>query len=182
MNNEYTVTDEITSEPAITDDITENVIESTVADQVMSDSGEEQSDTSIESIDSLKEEIAALKNKISELETQRDTQARILEELSDFNALFPTVEMEDIPECVWESVKKGTPLIASYALYEKRLAAEEARIAKINTANAMRSPGIAGRDTANEYFTPDEVKKMSRSEVHANYSKIKESMKKWMEK
>lgn len=181
MNDEYTVTDEITSD--ITDDIVEDQSESIVTAHDTSDNDVEvQSDTELETIASLKEEITALKTKISELETQRDTQTRILEELSDFNALFPTVEMEDIPECVWESVKKGTPLIASYALYEKRLAAEEARIAKINAANALRSPGIAGKDTASEYFTPDEVKKMSRSEVHANYSKIKESMKKWMEK
>ena len=134
-----------------------------------------------QSAEALKREIEALRAEISRLETERDTQSRILKEISDFNSLFPYVEMDSIPESVWESVRNGTPLIASYALYEKRLAAEEARIAKINAANASRSPGIAGRDLVSEYFTPDEVKKMSRSEVHANYSKIKESMKKWME-
>ena len=171
MNEEYTpIPEEITaieeSEPELCEEFSEPADEEA---------------THEENLEALKSEIEALRAQISELEAQRATHIRILEELSDFKDLFPTVEMEDIPESVWESVKKGTPLIASYALYEKRLAAEEARIAKINAANASRSPGVAGKDVASEYFTPDEVKKMSRSEVHANYSKIKESMKKWVQ-
>ncbi len=180
MNEEYTVAiPEETEAASDTEaDTAVETHESLTQDSIESDL---QSTDQDESIEALKAEIEALRSQISELESQRETQAKILEEISDFKALFPTVDIENIPESVWENVKKGTPLIASYALYEKRLAAEEARISQINFANASRSPGIAGRDLACEYFTPDEVKKMSRSEVHANYSKIKESMKKWME-
>ncbi len=124
--------------------------------------------------------IVELKNKITELEAMRSAQERILEEIGDFTALFPEAKIEDIPESVWESVKSGVSLSASYALYTRRLEAEAARIAQINSANASSSAGKAGKNTANEYFSPDEVRKMSRSEVHANYSKIKESMKKWI--
>lgn len=133
-----------------------------------------------ESIDSLKEQITALKEQISQLEAAKDMQSRVFKELGDFRDLFPEIELDAIPESVWESVKKGTPLIASYALYERQMEAERARIALINAANASRSPGIAGKNTASEYFSPDEVRKMSRAEVHANYSKIRESMKKWI--
>ena len=66
------------------------------------------------------------------------------------------------------------------ALATKRMVAEAKRIAEINAKNAKKSPGAAGKDTAGEYFSPEDVRRMSRAEVHANYSKIKDSMKKWM--
>lgn len=137
-------------------------------------------DSESESIDYLHEQICTLKQRITELEAERDNKERLLSEIGEFSSLFPHVDLDLIPEQVWESVKKGTSLPASYALYEKRILAEEARIRSINESNASRSAGIAGINTANEYFSPDEVRKMSPSEVHANYSKIKESMKKWM--
>lgn len=135
-----------------------------------------------ETIDSLLSEIAALKEQIAKLEALKQTEARILAEIGDFVALFPDVPVEELPDEVWESVRAGAPLAASYALYERKKVSEAKRIAAINAKNASRSPGAAGTDTASEYFTPDEVRRMSRAEVHANYSKIKESMKKWMQK
>ena len=123
--------------------------------------------------------ILALKEQISELKRTRDAQEKMLGELSDFTSLFPAVDIDSIPESVWESVKKGTSLAAAYALYEKRAEAERLKIEKINSINSARSAGVAGKNTANEFFTPDDVRKMSRAEVHANFSKIKNSMKKW---
>lgn len=133
-------------------------------------------------VDSLLCEIAALKEQIAKLEALKQTEARILAEIGDFVVLFPDVPVEELPDEVWESVRAGAPLAAAYALYEKKKYADARRIAAINAKNASRSPGAAGTDTASEYFTPDEVRRMSRAEVHANYSKIKESMKKWMQK
>ena len=133
-------------------------------------------------VDSLLCEIAALKEQIAKLEALKETEARILAEIGDFVVLFPDVPVEELPDEVWEGVRAGAPLAAAYALYEKKKYAEAKRIAAINAKNASRSPGAAGTDTASEYFTPDEVRRMSRAEVHANYSKIKESMKKWMQK
>lgn len=133
-------------------------------------------------IASLLEEISTLKEQIAKLEALKQTEARILAEIGDFVALFPDVPVEELPDEVWESVRAGAPLAASYALYERKKAAKAKRVAAINQKNASRSPGAAGTDTASEFFTPDEVRRMSRAEVHANYSKIKESMKKWMQK
>jgi seryl-tRNA synthetase len=133
-------------------------------------------------IASLLEEISTLKEQIAKLEALKQTEARILAEIGHFVALFPDVPVEELPDEVWESVRAGAPLAASYALYERKRAAKAKRVAAINQKNASRSPGAAGTDTASEYFTPDEVRRMSRAEVHANYSKIKESMKKWMQK
>lgn len=142
----------------------------------------QKADADDSAIAALKEEIEALRAEITALEQLKKNQDRILSELADFAALFPEVAVDEIPEEVWEAVRKGTSLTASFALYEKRKAAEAVRIANVNAKNASRSPGAAGTDTASEYFSPDDVRRMSRAEVHANYSKIKESMKKWMQR
>lgn len=57
---------------------------------------------------------------------------------------------------------------------EKRQKAEE-----INRRNASRSAGRAGNSTAPEYFSPEEVRAMSQSEIRENYQRIRASMKKW---
>lgn len=133
-----------------------------------------------ECIDALRSEIERLQGEVARLEELKRAQNRILAEIGDFVALFPDTPIETIPDTVWESVKGGAPLAAAFALYEKRMVAEAKRIAEINAKNAKRSPGAAGKDTAGEYFSPEDVRRMSRAEVHANYSKIKDSMKKWM--
>ena len=134
----------------------------------------------VETISELQTQIELLKQEIEKLEEFKKAQNRILAEIGDFVALFPDTPIEKIPDTVWESVKQGAPLAASYALYEKRMVAEAKRIEEINAKNARKSPGAAGKDTAGEYFSPEDVRRMSRAEVHANYSKIKDSMKKWM--
>lgn len=178
MTEEIIATNELAAEAEECSTEELQITEEAIDKDIVADESEASEEE--ESIGALKEEISSLKAKISELEELKETQARLFEEVADFKSLFPEVELNDLPESVWESVKKGTPLIASYALYEKRMEAERARIALINASNASKSPGVAGRNTANEYFSPDEVRKMSRTEVHANYSKIRESMKKWM--
>ena len=173
---ENTENEIITEEPYPDEDI--EALESSV-ESVESEVEIEKDSNDTENIESLKEVIFDLQAKISNLEAEKKAQERILEEIGDFNSLFPEVSIDEIPESIWESVKKGTSLAASYALYEKRKLAEAQRIAKINESNAKRAAGVAGVHTANEYFSPDEVRKMSRSEVHANFAKIRKSMEKW---
>ena len=131
-------------------------------------------------LEALRQTVASLKETIAELERTRDAQAKVIQDISDFSALFPEVALECIPDAVWEDVKNGIPLAASYALYERKMKAEQIKADRINLSNASRSPGVAGKDTASEYFSPDDVRKMSQAEVHSNYAKIKRSMKTWM--
>ena len=114
-----------------------------------------------------------------ELEETKSLHARMANELGEFHALFPDVNTVSIPESIWEQVKSGIPLAASYALYEKKCNLHREHAAKINLRNAKKSPGAAGKDTPAEYFSPDEVRAMSQAEVRNNYQKILESMKKW---
>ncbi len=125
-------------------------------------------------------QINALEEKIATLEKERSMQQRTVRELEEFSSLFPEARLEAIPDEVWASVRQGGSLAASYALYEARCRREAEKTKKINADNASRSAGRAGVGTAQEYFSPEEVRKMSPSEVHANYAKIKDSMKKWL--
>ena len=53
------------------------------------------------------------------------------------------------------------------------------RAEEVNQRNARHSAGRAGKSTAPEYYTPDEVRAMSAGEVRENYEKIRASMKQW---
>ena len=129
-----------------------------------------------ESIESLKREIDDLRSLLAQKEAE---QSRILNELSEFDRLFPEISVKSVPEDVWRNVELGIPLCAAYALYEKEESVKRNRAAEINERNSALSYGRAGKNTVGEYFSPDEVKSMSQKQVHENYSKIKESMKYW---
>ena len=129
-----------------------------------------------ETVESLKAELDALRR---ELEEKRAAFERMSYEITEFSELFPTVSVSSIPDSVWESVKSGIPLSASYALYEKKTALLLTDAKKVNQKNSALSTGPLGREPASDFFSPDEVKAMSRDEVRKNYSKIMESMKKW---
>ena len=136
----------------------------------------EEDTTPLPSIDELRDEIVRLR---TELTQTQELHARMASELGEFHALFPEVNTAAIPESIWEQVKNGIPLAASYALYEKKCALHREHAEKINLRNAKKTPGSAGKHTASEYFTSDEVRQMSQAEVRSNYQKILESMKTW---
>ena len=128
-------------------------------------------------------ELEQLRNEVRELnerlESQQRESERISAQLGAFTDAFPDVDLKSIPDGVWDSVREGNSLAASYALYVHKMRQTQERQSEQNQKNAYRSAGRIGKNAANEYFTPDEVRKMSSGEVRANYTKIIESMKKW---
>lgn len=133
-------------------------------------------EANLEEIDRLQREIVSLREALAKKEAE---ETRALSELEEFGRLFPSVSVKNLPDEVLSSLGKGIPLAAAYALYEKK--SEMARLSAeaINRANAKKSAGRAGTDTAGEYFSPDEVRAMSQKQVRANYTRIRESMKHW---
>ena len=127
-------------------------------------------------LESLREQVKKL---TEELQARAAFADKIAAQLGEFGELFPDVAMESVPDSVWESVRSGSTLASAYAIYARRAYMNEMRVGGINKRNAQLSAGLAGKGTASEYYTPDEVRSMSQSEVRANYSKIIESMKKW---
>lgn len=127
-------------------------------------------------LDTLRKEIGLLR---AELEQKSAEQERIRSEMGEFQQLFPNKTLGDVPPPVWQQVERGVPLSAAYALYEKKSTADALRADEINRRNAEHSAGRLGQNTAREFYTPDEVRAMSPSEVRENYKTIRESMKKW---
>lgn len=134
-------------------------------------------------IDGSESELETLRRQVSELtdelRARKQEAERISAQLEEFSSFFPDVGVNTVPDSVWDSVRSGNSLAAAYALYARKIQMRDEQIKAINSKNASLSTGKAGRGTASEYLTPDEVRAMSRGEVRANYSKIIEFMKKW---
>ena len=129
-----------------------------------------------ETLDALRQEVEQLR---AALAAKEQEQQKTLKEIGEFHQLFPDVPIQNVPDGVWDSVEQGIPLSAAFALYEKKQRMSENRAEEINRRNAARSAGKAGKHTAGEYFSPDEVRAMSQRQVHQNYRAIMESMKHW---
>ena len=124
----------------------------------------------------LKNELEELKIKLSEKENALERMSR---EIGEFSEIVPEKQINSIPDSVWASVKDGIPLAAAYALYERKNSVRAGTADLVNTRNSERSTGSLGRSSTENFYTPSEVKAMSREEVRKNYTKIIESMKKW---
>lgn len=151
------------SVPCTSDEITGSVIP---------DENEDITEKLNQRIAELNEELEAYKNAAAKQEA-------ITKQLSEFSELFPDISVKAIPDEVWEEVKIGNSLAAAYSLYERRITEAARRIERINAQNAERAAGAAGKNMTQEFFSVDDVRKMSPSEVRANYAKIRRSMEKW---
>ncbi len=100
-----------------------------------------------------------------------------------------TVEVEPLAAIRDEEPKKEpteevpSPAELQMSALQKEISAlraelEAERAARINERNSRMSSGKIGGGES-QYFTAAEVRAMSQSEVHANYKKIIESMKRW---
>lgn len=113
-----------------------------------------------------------------EIEERKSLGERLENEISEFSEMFPDVPLKDIPENIWEEVKRGLPLSAAFARHERKRVLGEMRAAEVNNASKEGSSGsVSG--TTDYYYTAEEVRKMSASEVKKNYSHIINSMKHW---
>ena len=122
----------------------------------------------------IREELAALRALVTE-------QKRVAAEpvvTETFRALYPGIGEADIPDAVLEEARGGLPLEAAYALYERRESLRRRAAEEANRKNAGNSWGKT-EGGGDGFLSPDEVRKMSPSEVHRNYQQILSSMKHW---
>ena len=127
-------------------------------------------------IEGLKAEIGRLRE---ELQSRRELDERLTAEYAEFCELYPGQSLSDLPECVWENVRRGMPLAAAFAYEEARRQRLEEKAAEINRRNTSLSSGSLDARCIPDHFSPAEVRAMSAAEVRANYAKIIESMKHW---
>ena len=126
--------------------------------------------------------IEALNARIWELEellSQREAVAdRMMRECEEFESYFPEVTLRQVPAEVWNRVQAGIPLAAAYALYERGIRNQATAAQEQNARNAAHLP-TAPAPAESRYFSPAQVRAMSRREVRENYDRIFESMRHW---
>ena len=148
-------------------------------DKELEDYSSEEENEKLPSIDELNQTIASLKSELEAYKNAAAEQEAIAKQINEFSDLFPDVSVRSIPDEVWDSVKQGNSLAAAYSVYERRITEAARRIELINQKNAEKAAGVAGKNLTQEFFSADDVRKMSPSEVRANYAKIRRSMEKW---
>lgn len=124
-------------------------------------------------------ELEEAKAKLHAREEEDRAMARINSEISEFKVYFPEAELTEIPDGVWESVKKGANLSASFALHLRKNELERERIDGFNKKNRQLSAGSLISREGEGYYSRAEVLKMSREQVRAHYDDIVESMRHW---
>ena len=124
----------------------------------------------------LESEIAALKEELERSKSEVDRKAK---EYAEFKELFPHVGLDRLDAEVTAMTEAGVPLAAAYALYEKRLAVKIEAAKAHNEATRSGGFGSVGKNTAEEFYTPAEVRAMTQTEVRKNYQKILRSMENW---
>ena len=133
----------------------------------------------IDEVLALRKELEELRALLQKKDMEQKAETRISRELADFEEYFPEVELESIPDEVWQRVKSGASLSAEYSLLCRRRELEKRRISDFNENNRKMSAGAAGRGESEKYYSPSEVKRMSPAQVKTHYDEIIESMRHW---
>ncbi len=164
-----------------------NEIENAVIDEIFEIAEEnfEESDSIEESIDenseisALRTELEGLRAELREREEREQLHSRMFEELEEFGKYFPEIDIHQIPDEVWEKVKKGVPLSASFALNLRKMELERKKVSDFNEKNRRMSTGSLMQDEGEKYYSPSEVKKMTPAQVKSHYDEIVASMRHW---
>ena len=143
-----------------------------------SDASEENTAESSE-LDLLKTEIEELRAEIKSRDERERVNSRILQEIKEFGDYFPDVDIHEIPDEVWEKVKNGMPLSASFALNLRKMELEKKKISDFNEKNRRMSTGSLVQGEGEKYYSPSEVKKMTPAQVKSHYDEIVASMRHW---
>ncbi len=126
-------------------------------------------------LEQLRGELKRLQN---ELSAQKDFYQRVEKDYEEFRTLYPNTPISELPDRVWDDVRCGIPIAAAYALAEQRNRRLSEHADSVNHRNSCLSSG-ALIGTEPEFFSPSEVRAMSREEVRKNYTKILSSMQQW---
>ena len=127
----------------------------------------------------LRNELELLKEELRLRDEKETASSRILKEITEFEEYFPEVDIHQIPSEIWEQVRKGASLSASFALSLRRLEIEKKKTSDFNEKNRRMSAGSLIQGGGEKYYSPSEVKKMTSAEVKLHYDDILESMRHW---
>lgn len=130
-------------------------------------------------LSALRKEVEELRSILREREELDAVNLRMRSELEEFYEYFPSVDPKSVPDDVWEKVRGGASLAATYSLFERKRARDEQKALEHNQKMRKMSSGALESRGAENYFSPDEVRKMTPSQVKSHYDDIVESMRHW---
>ena len=162
----------------------EEIFEEAVEDSVLPETSDQDPDPDLGAASAQEEptELERMRAELTQLRAELSKRDMRLEQISkefeEFNTLYPNTSLSTLQDSVWSDVRRGIPIAAAYALAQRREEHIAQKAALSNLQNEVLSSG-ALQPVKSDYFSPDEVRAMSRSEVRANYQKIIQSMEKW---
>ena len=172
--------EKVTAESNLPDsDAIEVAMEIPCPDHIPSEVGEADGQSECENNDCIELGREFLESRIASLEDQLASQSRRAREREEFCRIFPEADPDDLPDQVVNDVESGIPLAAAYALY-CRIRENELALARSDSQRNLRSapPAMIGSEE-NNFFSADEVRSMSGSQVRKNFHAIMDSMKHW---
>ena len=159
-------------------DIENKIVEETF--EVVPDvSLEEEIEREVDELSILKAELDSLREELRSRDEREQANSRMLKEITEFSEYFPEVDIQEVPVEVWEQVRKGASLSASFALNLRKLEIERKKVDDFNNKNRRMSAGALLQGDGEIFYSPSEVKRMSPSQVRAHYDDIVESMRHW---
>ena len=114
------------------------------------------------------------------LKSEKEQKDKISKELDRLWEMFPDVTLEDTPDELWSLVENGETLLGAYCILLAKANMEKEKAQQKDLENASKTlPAVKNAGGSNEYFTREQVAKMTRDQVRKNYDKIVSSMKHW---
>ena len=114
------------------------------------------------------------------LRRENEQKDKITGELERLWEMFPDATLENTPDEMWLLVEQGESLLGAYCITLVKKNIEEKKAQEKNRENSEKTlPDIKPSADRNEFFTREQVNKMSREQVRKNYDKIISSMKHW---
>ncbi len=164
-----------------TNEIEETQAEVTEAEEIQTPEGSPEVDENSPKNEEteLTERINALRSELDELKRSKEEFLKLEAEKNELLLLFPDANADSLPEGVLKEMEKGLPMAAAYALYARRefIKSEAASVHNDSTKKSGFSKIRTESDI--EFFSPSEVRAMSKSDVKKNYKRIIQSMKNW---
>ena len=156
-----------------------NDIENTFVEEVEEDFGNASETEELDEVSLLKNELETLRLELKSRDEREEMNSRMLKELNEFQEYFPEVDIRAISDEVWEQVKNGASLSASFALNLRKIEIERKKVNDFNEKNRRMSTGSLIQGDGENYYSPSEVKRMTPAQVKAHYDDIVESMRHW---
>lgn len=110
---------------------------------------------------------------------EKEIKKNLEDEFKTLFEIFPNLDVDEIPDEVLERCESGKGLAGEYALYYMREEKKRAEQKEKEEENLKSAPPDVKNSSEELYFTPDDVRGMSRSEIRSNYKNIMKSMERW---